>query len=75
MARSWRSFFRKSKDEEPEIGPVVATEVAPEVGEVTEAPEAEVPSAEEVLAAREEFAATEVADVEEDLAHASVTSG
>ena len=65
MARSWRSFFRKSKDEEPENGPVVATEVAPEV---TEAPEAEVPSAEEVLAAREEPAATEVAEVEEDFA-------
>jgi fused signal recognition particle receptor len=68
MARSWRSFFRKSKDEEPENGPVVATEVAPQVGEVTEAPEAEVPSAEEVLAAREEPAATEVAEVEEDFA-------
>ncbi len=68
MARSWRSFFRKSKDEEPENGPVVATEVAPEVGAVTEAPEAEVPSAEEVLAAPEEPAATEVAEVEEDFA-------
>ena len=51
---------------------MVATEVAPEVGEVTEAREAEVPSAEEVLAAREEPAATEVAEVEEDFAPCEV---
>jgi fused signal recognition particle receptor len=58
MARSWRSFFRKSNDEEPENGPAVATRV-------TEVPDADVPSAEEVLATREELAATEVGEVEE----------
>ncbi len=72
MARSWRSFFRKSKDEEPENGPVVATEVAPEVDEVTEAPEADVPSAEKVLAAREEPAPAEVEELEEEVAPGEV---
>jgi fused signal recognition particle receptor len=72
MARSWRSFFRKSKDEVPENGPVVATEVAPQVGEVTEAFEAEVPSSEEVLAAPEEPAATEVAEADEGFAPCEV---
>ncbi len=65
MARSWRNFFRKSEDEGLENGPAVATEAPPEAAEGTEAPEADVPSAEEVLAAREEPAATEVAEVEE----------
>jgi fused signal recognition particle receptor len=65
MARSWRNFFRKSKDEEPENGPAVATEVAPAAAEDTEVPETDVLSAEEVLAAREEPEATEVAEVEE----------
>jgi fused signal recognition particle receptor len=67
MARSWRSFFRKNKDEEPESGPEVPTEVSPAAAEGTEAPEADVPSAEEALAARDEPTATEVAEIDEAL--------
>jgi fused signal recognition particle receptor len=62
MARSWRNFFRKSRDEEPENGPAVATEAPPEAAETTEA---DVHPAGEVLAAREASAKTEVAEVEE----------
>ena len=69
MARSWRNFFRKSRDEEPENGPAVATEAPPRAAEPPaaedEGVEGEVLAAEEVLAAREEPAATEVEDVEE----------
>jgi len=66
MARSWRNFFRKSKDEEPENGPAVATEAPPEGSET------DVPPAEEVLAAREEPEATEVEEVEEEAAPGEV---
>ena len=62
MARSWRSFFRKSKDEEPEKGQAVATEIPLQATEDTEA---DSPSAEEVLAAPKEPAATSVAQVKE----------
>ncbi len=69
MARSWRNFFRRSSDEEPEQGSAVATEAPPEA-EQTATPEdegarADVPAAEEVLAARDEPDATEVGEVEE----------
>jgi fused signal recognition particle receptor len=62
MARSWRNFFRKNKDEAPEKSRAVATELPLEAAEVTEA---DFPSAEEVLAARKEPAATSVAQVKE----------
>jgi fused signal recognition particle receptor len=52
MARSWRNFFRRD-GEEPE-GTGVATEVPAEESEETEESGAEVPAAEEVLAARSE---------------------
>jgi fused signal recognition particle receptor len=54
MARSWRSFFRKESDEEPQ-GRGVATQ------EVEGAEEDEVPAAEEVLAERREPMSSEVA--------------
>jgi fused signal recognition particle receptor len=70
MARSWRNFFRKSRDEGPEQGSAVATETEvleteePEVVE-EEVAEPDVPTAEEVLAAREEPAPAELEEVEE----------
>jgi fused signal recognition particle receptor len=64
MARSWRNFFKKNKDEQPGNGPAVATQAPPEA-EATDVPESDVPPAEEVLAAREEPAAAEVAEVED----------
>ena len=65
MARSWRNFFKKSKDEQPGDGPVVATQAPPEAEETDEVLEADAPAAEEVLAARDEPAPAEVAEVEE----------
>jgi fused signal recognition particle receptor len=62
MARSWRNFFRKSKDEEPEKGWAVVTEILPQAAEDTDA---DLPSAEEVLATPKEPAATPVAKVKE----------
>jgi fused signal recognition particle receptor len=62
MARSWRNFFRKSKDEEPEKGRAVVTEILPQAAEDTDA---DLPSAEEVLATPKEPAATSVAKVKE----------
>ena len=62
MARSWRNFFRKIKDEEPEKGRAVVTEILPQAAEDTDA---DLPSAEEVLATPKEPAATSVAKVRE----------
>ena len=67
MARSWRNFFRKSKDEAPpyDSAVVIETEAPPETAQEAEDVEADVPTAEEVLAAREEPAPAEVEEIEE----------
>ncbi len=59
MARSWRNFFRRDTDEERERSQTVATEVLPESTDET----SDVPTAEEVQAAREE--PVEVEEIEE----------
>jgi len=75
MARSWRNFFRKSKDQEQENGPAVASQTEPvEDGNGHHAVDAEtaddvlvedVPTAEEALAERKEPAPEDVWEVEE----------
>src|SRR5215210_4975215 len=67
MARSWRSFFKRSTDEEQENGPAVASEPDVEAGnghlsaDLTEG----VPRAEEVQAERKEPAPADTWEVEE----------
>jgi len=69
MARSWRSFFKKTGEPERETGSGVATETEARISteEIDEAArtEKEVPPAEEVLAGREEPAAAEAIEYEE----------
>ena len=77
MARSWRNFFRRTKDEEQAEGQVVASEPETEVVEegnghhAVDLPPAEeqqvedVPTAEEVQAERKEPAPEDVWEVEE----------
>jgi fused signal recognition particle receptor len=69
MARSWRSFFKKTGEPERETGSGVATETEARISteEIDEAAPAEneVPAAEEVLAGREEPAAAEAIEYEE----------
>ena len=70
MARSWRSFFKKTVEPDHESGSKVATKPEGEAETpVDEAEEAvspgKVPTAEEVQARRKEPAATEVWEVEE----------
>jgi fused signal recognition particle receptor len=54
MARSWRNFFRRGGEEPEGTGVATETEVPAEESEETEESGAEVPAAEEVLAARSE---------------------
>ncbi len=79
MARSWRSFFRRGKDEEQENGPAVASEpehstegaeegnghLAADLEAFVEEAAEEVPSAEKVQAERKEPAPEDVWEVEE----------
>ncbi len=74
MARTWRSFFRRSTDEEQENGPAVASEPDHSTEDVEEGNGhldadlgsfVEVPSAEEVQAERKEPAPEDVWEVEE----------
>ncbi len=70
MARSWRSFFKKTGESDQESGFSVATKPAREAETPVDEAEAavsprKVPSAEEVQAGRKEPAATEVWEVEE----------
>jgi fused signal recognition particle receptor len=74
MARTWRSFFRRSTDEEQENGPAVASEPDHSTEDVEEGNGhldadlgsfVEVPSAEEVQAGRKEPAPEDVWEVEE----------
>src|SRR5829696_7498278 len=79
MARSWRSFFKRNTDEEQESGPAVASQperstedVEGGNGHLAAGPEAfveeaagEVPTAEEVQAARKEPAPEDVWEVDE----------
>ena len=69
MARSWRSFFKRSTDEEQENGPAVASEPEPDVeagnGHLSAGLTEGVPSAEEVQAERKEPAPSEVWEVDE----------
>ncbi|MGH3146845.1 MAG: hypothetical protein ACRDTR_13700, partial [Rubrobacter sp.] len=67
MARSWRNFFKRNTEGEPDNGSAVATEAPPQVGEEAEHIGDDVPTAEEALAAREEPAPTDVEGVEEAL--------
>ena len=74
MARSWRNFFRKNQDEESQSDSAVATETEARPGAPEEAGdvEADVPTAEEVLAAREEPAPAEVEPIEDEVAPGEV---
>src|ERR671913_1157723 len=74
MARSWRSFFRRSTDEEQENGPAVAGEPEDSTEDVEEGNGrldadleslVEVPPAEEVQAERKEPAPEDVWEIEE----------
>jgi fused signal recognition particle receptor len=69
MARSWRSFFKKTGEPERETGSGVATETEARISteEIDVAPrtEKEVLAAEEVLAGREEPAVAEAIEYEE----------
>jgi fused signal recognition particle receptor len=69
MARSWRSFFKRSTDEEQENGPAVASEPEPDVeagnGHLSADLAEGVPRAEEVQAGRKEPAPAEVWEVDE----------
>src|SRR5918999_4504279 len=74
MARSWRSFFRRSSDEEQEHGPAVASEPEHSTRDVEDVNGrlaadlesfVEVPSAEEVQAQRKEPAPDDVWEIEE----------
>ena len=79
MARSWRSFFKRNTDEEQENGPALASQperstedVEGGNGHLAAGPEAfveeaagEVPTAEEVQAARKEPAPEDVWEVDE----------
>ncbi|HEX5912392.1 MAG TPA: hypothetical protein VFY54_04605, partial [Rubrobacter sp.] len=71
MARSWRSFFRRSTDEEQENGPAVAGEPEDSTEEGNGHLDAdleslvEVPPAEEVQAERTEPAPEDVWEIEE----------
>ena len=77
MARSWRSFFRRSTDEEQEKGPAVASEPAPEDVEegnghhpvdlepAEDVVVEDVPTAEEVQAERKDPAPEDEWEIEE----------
>jgi fused signal recognition particle receptor len=79
MARSWRSFFRRNTDEEQENGPAVASQperstedveegnghLTPDLEAFVEETAAEVPTAEEVQAERQEPAPEDVWEVDE----------